>query len=398
MENIKKPARLAKKIIHVITKSNWGGAQKYVYDLATNMPQQKYESVVIFGGTGPLTEKLATAGVRTISIPKLGRDISIFGDMASFFKLFSLFKAEKPDIVHVNSSKVGGLGALAARIAKVPRIVFTCHGWPFNENRNFLSLSVIKFLSWLTVMLAHATITVSMRDFHDGKSMLWGGNKIVLVHNGISAPDFKEKADSRAFITDLAKKKGVDVGIGKNDDNGGNDFLIGALGELHKNKAYECALEAIAILKQKDIPVKFVVLGEGEERKSLESLAAKLKLEKDVALVGFIKDAPQYLKAFDALVLSSIKEGLPYVLIEAGFAALPVVATNVGGVREIIDDMKSGIIVQTKKPADIASALELIHRDRKKALSFGANLKEKVEREFSLEKMIEGTMGVYEGR
>ncbi|MEK7607512.1 MAG: glycosyltransferase family 4 protein [Patescibacteria group bacterium] len=390
MDNNKKLTGPVQKILHVITKSNWGGAQKYVYDLATNLPKEQYESVVVSGGAGPLAEKLTEAGIRTVSIQNLGRDISFFGDISSFCKLISLFKKEKPDIVHVNSSKVGGLGALAARITKVPRIIFTCHGWAFNEDRNFFSLYFIRFLSWLTVMLSHTTITVSERDFHDGSRMLWVKNKIILVHNGIKVPEFKEKDESRSFLSDLAKNKGVDVGE--------NDFLIGAIGELHKNKAYEYTLEAISLLKQKDIPAKLVVMGEGEERKELENMIDKLSLKKDVALLGFIGDAPQYLKAFDALILSSIKEGLPYVVIEAGFAGLPVVATNVGGVKEIIDDMKSGILVQTKKPADIASALELIYSNCEKALLFGQNLRQKVEREFSLEKMIEKTMGVYEGK
>lgn len=412
MNENKKPV---KKILYVITKSNWGGAQRYVYDLAVNLPQEQsghpeeqYESVVVFGGTGPLALKLAERGVRTVSIPNIGRDVSVFGDIFGFFKLLSLFKKEKPDVVHVNSSKVGGLGALAARLARVPRIVFTCHGWPFNENRNFLSLSVIKFLSWLTVMLAHATIAVSMRDFHDGKNMLWAKNKMILVHNGIKTPDFKERTESRAFIADMAKEKGVVIDENKNNDksesgaigeNRGDrkkDFLIGAIGELHKNKAYEYALQAVYALKQKNIPVKFVILGGGEERKKLENKIRELALERNVALLGFVGNAPQYLKAFDAIVLSSIKEGLPYVVIEAGFAGLPIVATNVGGVGEIIDDMKSGILIQTRKPDDIASALELIYKNPDRALSFGVNLKEKVEREFSLEKMVRKTIKIYE--
>ncbi|MEK7163232.1 MAG: glycosyltransferase family 4 protein [Patescibacteria group bacterium] len=391
MNENKEPVR---KIFYVITKSNWGGAQKYVYDLATGLSMEKrqkqYESLVVFGGTGPLSLKLAEAGIKTISIPNLARDINIFADISSFFRLLSLFKKEKPDIVHINSSKIGGLGGLAARIAGVPRIIFTCHGWPWNEDRNFFSLSIIKFLSWLTVVLAHETIAVSGKDFSDGKHMFWVKNKIVLVHNGIKSPDFRERAESRAYIAALAKNTGVDIGE--------NDFLVGAVGELHRNKAYEYALRAVAILKQKNIPVKLAILGEGEERRFLESLAAKLGIEKDVALAGFVGDAPQYLRAFDALVLSSLKEGLPYVVIEAGSAGLPVVATNVGGVREIIDDMKSGILVQTRKPDEIASALEFMHKNPEKARIFGQNLRQKAEHEFSLGKMIEETIAVYESR
>ena len=194
-----------KKILFVITKSNWGGAQKYVYDLATSLPKELFDVTVVFGGTGPLAEQLSTAGIRTTSIPSLQRDVSIVGDVKSFFSLLSLFKKEKPHIVHVNSSKVSGLGALAGRLTSVPRIIFTCHGWPFNEERSLLSLWSIAFFSWLTVVLSHTTITVSGRDFSDGQKMPWVKHKMCLVHNGIRIPDFKGKEDQHQITK---QKKG----------------------------------------------------------------------------------------------------------------------------------------------------------------------------------------------
>ncbi|HEY0908322.1 MAG TPA: glycosyltransferase family 4 protein [Candidatus Paceibacterota bacterium] len=378
-----------KKILFVITKSNWGGAQKYVYDLATSLPKESYDVAVVFGGKGPLADKLAAAGVRTVSIKSLQRDVTVFGDAASLFRLLSIFRKEKPDIVHVNSSKVGGLGAFAARAMGVPRIIFTCHGWPFNEDRSALSLLAINFFSWLTVAFSHTTITVSERDLSDGRKMAFVGHKMTLVHNGVRVPEFKDALRGRRYMTELAHAKGVEIAP--------DDILIGAMGELHKNKGYEYLIEAFAELAMDfDKPAKLVIMGEGEERASLISLIQKFRVEKQVALVGFVKESPTYLKAFDAFVLSSIKEGLPYVVIEAGFAALPVVATNVGGVREIIDDMQSGILVQTRKPADIAQGLHMVLDERARAAAFGKALEEKVRAKFSIELMVKNTVAVYE--
>ena len=134
------------KVLIVITKSNWGGAQKYVFDLATNLSRDKFDVRVIFGGHGILAEKLEEAGITTISIPELGRDVSILKDIKVFFKLWSIFKKQKAEIVHVNSSKIGGIGALAGRLSGAKKIVFTAHGWAFNENRSSLSKNIIKFL------------------------------------------------------------------------------------------------------------------------------------------------------------------------------------------------------------------------------------------------------------
>ena len=106
------------KILLVITKSNWGGAQRYVYDLATNLPRDRFEVIVACGGSGTLITRLKESGVRVIPLGKLGRDISLGDDLGSFFSLLRILRTEHPDILHLNSSKAGGLGALAGRIAR----------------------------------------------------------------------------------------------------------------------------------------------------------------------------------------------------------------------------------------------------------------------------------------
>src|SRR3989338_454048 len=119
------------RILYVITKANWGGAQRYVYDLATAAKEAGHEVAVAVGGTGILTKRLQEASIRTIELPLRQRrtfllDLFTFG---SLFSLIRVFRAERPDVVHLNSAKAGGLGGLAARLAGVPRIIFTAHGW-----------------------------------------------------------------------------------------------------------------------------------------------------------------------------------------------------------------------------------------------------------------------------
>jgi glycosyltransferase involved in cell wall biosynthesis len=165
------------KIFYLITKSNFGGAQRYVFDLATAMQARGHDVVVGFGGNGLLAEKLSDAGIRTVSIDGLERDIRAVGDLRTFFKLLDLFSEENPDIIHLNSSKMGGLGAVAARLwngvvhveqvvtgyRRSARIIFTGHGWAFNEERSDLSRFLIGITHWATIALAHKTITVSKR-------------------------------------------------------------------------------------------------------------------------------------------------------------------------------------------------------------------------------------------
>ena len=115
-----------RKILFVITKSNWGGAQRYVYDLAAALPKGEFEVVVALGGTGEasaqtglLAERLKEASVRTIFLSSFTRDIYFFGEFKAFFELLKVIREERPDTLHLNSSKAGGIGSVAGRIAGV---------------------------------------------------------------------------------------------------------------------------------------------------------------------------------------------------------------------------------------------------------------------------------------
>ena len=132
------------KIIYGITKSNFGGAQRYVFELATEMKQQGHDVAVLCGGKETLVNKLKEVGIKVISLDEMQRDILVDQDFSSFFKILKVLRSEKPDIFHINSSKMGGLGGLAGRFARVKKIIFTSHGWAFNEPRPVWQKIIIK--------------------------------------------------------------------------------------------------------------------------------------------------------------------------------------------------------------------------------------------------------------
>lgn len=303
-----------KKILFVITKSNWGGAQRYVFDLATNLPKDKYEVTVALGGNGLLAQKLQETGTTIYRSVFLERDVSIDKDIKSFFELYRLFKKVQPDIVHLNSSKAGGLGALAARLAYVPNIIFTVHGWAFNEPRPAWQREVIKLTQWLTVLLSHKTICVSFFDANQTKLWPLIKNKIHTIHNGIAPMQFGSGDVIRhSFPTGVR--------------------ITGTVGELTRNKNQIALIEEAK--HNPDICV--AIVGEGENRGVLEEKIKKYNLGERVKLFGFLP-ASEVLRGFDVFALPSLKEGLPYVLLEASLAGLPIVANRVGGVGEILDN------------------------------------------------------------
>lgn len=367
------------KILYLITKAIWGGAQSYIYDLATNLPKEKYEVVVLAGEGEELFSKLENANIRYIKIASLQRDINIFKEIHSFIEINKIINNEKPDVVHLNSSKAGFLGGLASRINGVPKIIFTAHGWSFNEKRSLLSIYIFTLLHWLTILLAHKTIAVSKKTKIDVRNMPFIENKIEIIYNGIKSFNLKNKQSAKEFL----HLNYIDTNIP----------LIGTISELHPNKGLDIIISSLVELKN-EMNFKFIIIGEGQEDKNLKEIIQKHNLKEQVLFLGKIENAKENLKAFDIFTLTSRTEALPYTIIEAGMAGLPVLATRVGGIPEIIDNEKSGLIVRPDK-TEIFFALKKLLEHPQKAKDLGLNLQTKVVKEFSFQSMFEKTLKLY---
>ncbi|MGB2580808.1 MAG: glycosyltransferase family 4 protein [Minisyncoccia bacterium] len=376
---------MKKKILFIITKSNFGGAQKYVYDLATSMPKDKFDVAVALGGSGLLIQKLQEKGIRVLQISSLTRDLNTASDLSAFLELLSIFRNEKPDVVHLNSAKAGGVGTLAARLAHVPKIIFTAHGWAFNEERGRLQRIIIKFFSWITILLSHKTIAVSDAVKNDTKNWPLTNNKVVVIKNGIKEPEF--------YIKEIAREKlfALTNAIPMPDA-----FILGTIAELHKSKGIQYAIEAFAGIAQIDSRLHYFVLGGGDEKERLEGLVKHYGLQGRVFLVGFVEDAARFLPAFDVFILPSITEALGLVILEAGYAGLPVVASNVGGIPEIIEEGKTGMLIQPRDSKGLAEAIKKIFESPTIRTSLGMALREKIIGDFSQEKALSATLYLYE--
>ena len=327
-----------KKIIYVITKSSWGGAQRYVYDLA-NHAKEIYEVVVIFGensfgGESIFKNKLHTANIRTIEIEGLGRDIKITSDVWSFLEIIKIFKKEKPDIIHLNSTKIGGIGALAGRLVRVPQIVYTAHGLPFLEKYTYVKDILVRILSYSTFVLSHTVILLSEYEKALIHNWWFIGGKLEVIHNGITRPDFYTRRDARNKIGKI---------IGKNIDT--DLCLLGSIAGLEDYKGLREFLPKIADLRIQNDFV-YVHFGTGELLEQLKKDTIQLGLTDTVFWLGANPEAARFLRAFDLLTLPSKKEGFPYVLLEAAHADIPVYAYPVAGIPEMIDYKTEGVMFE----------------------------------------------------
>lgn len=300
------------KVLFLITQATWGGAQRYVYDLATHLPNDRFESVVAYGTPGKLTDDLAAAGIKTRHLPSLGREIALVSDIRSFFKIRRAIREIRPDVIHLNSSKAAALGALAARLSGISKIVFTVHGWPFKERRSALLRFALYAASWITARLSRVIIVVSKEDEMLGKRMGAIAARIRSIPLGIDTPIFLSRSEAAAALSITT-----------------SDPRIVTIAELTRNKGVHYAITATALLKKRNIDVSYFVMGAGEEREALEKQAREEGIAERVHFLGFIPNAATYLRAFDVFLLPSIKEGAPYALLEAAQSGLSIIATEV---------------------------------------------------------------------
>ncbi len=369
-----------------------------MFDLATHLPPDQFEVAVITGGKGPLVEKLAGAGIRTIALPLLQKGngfwlvLFSFRNLQAFFILISIFRREKPDIVHLNSSKIGGIGAVAARLSRISfrhhiKIIFTAHGWPFLEPRPHWQKAIIFFLTWIGTILQDSVITINSKDFKIGKKFI-PRKKLHLIFNGLAAFDFLSKEEAHNFLFKFTKEKVSD-----------NSVIIGAIAEYTSNKGLAYLIEAVGEVRRRFPQVKwmtFIIGEEGKERKNLEQKIKDLKLEEFVKLTGFVPEARQYLKGFDLLVLPSLKEGLPYVVMEAMAARVQIIATRVGGLPDLITDGQEGYLVSTRNTTALADAIMQAINNRTQSEAMIQKAAHKIQEKFSIKNMLENTINIYE--
>lgn len=375
------------KVLFLITKSTLGGAQRYVYDLATTLNPTEFDASVAAGGGGSLVEMLETAGIKVHKLTYLTRDISFFTEIRTCIELIRLIRKIKPDVLHINSSKAGLLGGLAGRLCRVPKIIFTAHGWAFNEDRTPFQKTLFKLLHFCTILLSHKTITVSngMRA-----QMNWPciQKRMVTVHLGRTVTNIKSKDDARGILEMKVQNPGARL-IDFHDD-----IWIGTIAELHPIKRLNRAIDSVSALVKDIKNLRFIIIHDGQLRGQLEQQVRDLGLEKHVFFTGTIENAASLLPAFDVFVLPSKSEAFAYVLLEAGQARVPVVATSVGGIPDIITNGENGLLVPPDNTPELTSAINTLLDDSELR---GCLAQAHLERSklFTLEKMVSETQAIY---
>jgi glycosyltransferase involved in cell wall biosynthesis len=343
------------KILHIIARLNIGGTTPYVIQLIAQQRAMGHTSHLVCGMVGShegdMRYLAEEKGIDLINVPSLGRDISLLRDLRTLYDLWRLIRRERPDVVHTHTSKAGFVGRLAAWLAGVPVIVHTFHGHVFagyfSPLKTGLYLWLERFCAWLSTSIIVLSSGLQHELVERYRVARRGKVRVVPLGFDLSAYAAIE-ADDGTFRASLNIPADAP--------------LIGIVGRLVPIKNHEMFLRAAALIVKTLPQAMFVIVGDGEVRAALEAHVATLGLAPHVRFAGWITKLVPVYCALDVAVCTSINEGLPVNLIEALAAGVPIVATRVGGVPDLLDNGALGAIIDLNDdPALVAGVIAAVH-------------------------------------
>jgi glycosyltransferase involved in cell wall biosynthesis len=385
-----------KKIIFLSSQTIWTGVQGYIVDLATNLPVEKYDVLVIGSGdhqNSRFWSVLQQRGVKIMPILSLKFHPNLKLDFDAYKKIKKIFQNEKPDVVHLGDFKTSILGALAAHKLHVTKIIYTPHGWVFSERldrfKKWWYLKLEKFFA----QYKNTIICSSYQEQSDSvKLKIKEIEHLPVIYNGIKFVPLETSgnASEKYELYEILKKK-YDLSI---------DFqlntIVGLMSNFYPPKGVEYFIEMAKIISAKFASLKFVIIGDGPMRKKIERLIDQYDLKEKIFLAGFIEQGERFLRAFDFFILPSLQDGLPYAVLEAMANKKPIIATKVGALPEILSDKKSALLVEPGDAIALADALETLLKDPVLAQTIKNGAFDRFTDELTLKTMIEKTMVEYE--
>ncbi|MDE2489585.1 MAG: glycosyltransferase family 4 protein [Elusimicrobia bacterium] len=371
------------KVAHVVTRLDLGGAQQNTLHTVRRLDPQRFETLLVCGRGGLLDDEVrADSGVRAVFLDSLAREVSPVRDLLALLELQKLFAAERPDVVHTHSSKAGILGRLAAALAGVPVVVHTYHGFGFHDRQQFLVKGFYARLERLCARLTTQLVFVSRaNEEYARRHGIAAARPPVVIRSGVALAGLPAKVDAPAL------KRSAGIGVHKP--------LVVSIGNLKPQKNAGDLVEAAARVVREVPDARFAFLGDGPGRRALEARLFALGLRDQFVLLGWRRDAAQWLAAADAFALSSLWEGLPRALVEAMKSGLPCACYATDGVVDVIRDGANGLLVPPGDAAALAERLIRLLKDADLRRRLGAAAAASIGPEFDIDGMVRAQEELY---
>ena len=369
------------RVLHILTCSSWGGVPQVVSEIIRGLAPEKY-AITLACGIGDGWERMGELGVEVIPIKHLKRDISVVDDLRALCQLYSIMKKGHYDIVHCHSGKAGLLGRLAARLAGVRKVFFTVHGWSFYNTLEYgWARPLMVLLEKVAARCSTKIICVSEADRVSGLARrIAKEDKFLVIHNGIGWNGNGDRIHARQLA-------GID----------NNHIVLGMVGRLAHQKNPMAFLRAAREIRRDYPDVRFILVGGGPLMDECIDFIRDNGLAECVQLLG--EKSPEQthrlIASFDVFVLTSEFEGLPLTVIEAMFAGLPILATNVGGVPELVEHGGNGFLVQAGNVADLTARMRFLIDDAETRGTMGRASQKRAQEEFHRTGMVASYDAVY---
>jgi len=360
------------KIIHVITRFDKGGSAENTFLTVKGLDKSKYEVILVRGlshesqmgaaeskAVAQSLDEAQRKGVRIKALPTLIRKIQPLSDFDAFIDLIKIFREEKPHIVHTHTSKAGILGRWAAFLTGVPIIIHTPHGHVFWGYFNKYVTLIYVLLERLTARITDRIITLTEQEKRDHlRYQVAREYKFSVIHSGVELNRFY----TTKLTTPEIKAK---LGIPR------EAFIVGTVGRLTHIKGHRYLLEAAAKIHRARSDMIFIILGDGELMHDLKMLADISDIKEKVLFLGWRSDVAEIISIFDIFVLPSLNEGMGKVLVEAMALGKPIIASDVGGIPDLVTHDKNGLLVPPADSQSIAMSIETLYRDPSKRVKMG---------------------------
>lgn len=363
-------------ILYIITRSDWGGAQAHLYDLIHYIcTHTNHTCSLIVGEEGELSERVQQLDIPVEVLPTIVHPIHPIKDMIAIWNVVKVLKRIKPDIIHIHSSKAGIIGRIAAYIVGIPAI-FTAHGWAFTDGVSVIRrMIVLPLEKWL----ARYTKKIICVSEYDRNIALANGvgteEQLLTIHNGI--PDIES---SFCLNTHNERRK--------------DELHCVMVARFSAQKDYKTVVKAIQQVSP-EIPVQVSFVGQGVLLEEIKQFVRETGTSEKIQFLGARADVPDILSCTDIFLLVTNYEGFPISILEAMRAGLPVIATDVGGVKEAVVDGVTGYLVPRGESKAVKRKIEILARNPNLRYKMGEAARERFIKYFTQEKMLEKVSGVY---
>ena len=370
------------KVLQIGSGTEYGGGTTYVLILMEAI--RRHGGEVHFACTPGLTlDAVRASGYPVFPVPALQREIRPWADLQALAQLVRVIRSGCYDLVHTHTSKGGFLGRLAAKISGVPVIFHTVHGFAFHEENSWKARMLYVTLEKIAARFCDRMIIVNHEDRLKAIDYgVAGPDKVVTIYNGIDTAPFNRVYDRIKVRRELGVREG--------------EHLVGMVARLAPSKAPLDFVNAADYVLARKPNVRFIMVGDGPLRDEINQVIQQLGWNDRIILTGHRTDVPEILAAMDVFVLTTLWEGLPIALLEAMAVSLPVVATNVRGPREVVQDGETGYLAPPKEPIAIGELILKLLEEDERAREMGRKGRRLIDEVFNATAMTEKTLAVYE--